>query len=118
MVTPRVIPGTASFRYTRQTISQGEEPIASAASMRPAGTSARALSTCRPKKGMVAKSSGMIIPRTPMPVPTISRLSSMSRMPSRMKGMERKKSQTRPRIKFTGRFCSTPPSLVVNSSTP
>ncbi len=75
--------------------------------MRPAGTSARALSVCRPRKGTV-----------PMATPTTSRLSPSSKMASRIKGMERKKSQTRPRIKFTGRFCSTPPSLVVNSSTP
>ena len=86
--------------------------------MRPAGTSARALSVCRPRKGTVPNTRGMMAPRTPMATPTTSRLSPSSKMASRIKGMERKKSQTRPRIKFTGRFCSTPPSLVVNSSTP
>ena len=53
-----------------------------------------------------------------MAVPTTKRLRLSSTIASRMKGMERKKSQMRLRMKFTGLFCKMPPSLVVNRSTP
>ena len=53
-----------------------------------------------------------------MAVPTTKRLRLSSTIASRMKGMERKKSQMRLRMKFTGLFCRMPPFLVVNRSTP
>src|SRR5690606_2028410 len=112
------MPGRASGSSTLVTIWYGVAPIACAASIRPAGTSRRAVSTRRAMKGIAAMVSGTMAAAGPIEVPTTRRVNGITATIRMMKGVERAALTMRPSTRFTGAFCRMPPVSVRIRMTP
>ena len=82
--------GSPSLRYTDIIISKGDLPIASAASITPGSTSARACSTCLAKNGIVDTTSGTIAAFGPILVLTINLVKGATRASRIMNGIDLK----------------------------
>ena len=89
IVSPAIIPGSASGIRTFTMICRSVAPIDCAASMRPLSTSRRLVSTRRAINGAAAIVNGTIAAAVPMDVPAIRRVKGMIATSKMMKGVER-----------------------------
>ncbi len=86
--------------------------------MSPWSSSARALSTCREKKGTDPKTRGTMAPRTYSVVPIRVRDRGITQVSRMMKGMDRNRLTALSTIWYSGRFSRMFPGFVTVSSTP
>ena len=112
------MPGMDSGSSTRVMICIGVAPIASAASIRPCGTTRSEVSTCRPMKGTEAMTSGTIAAVVPIAEPTMRRVSGMIATIRIINGMERTALTTAPTMRFTIGASRISPLPVTCRSTP
>lgn len=98
IVVPRAMEATLSFRYTRKMISQGLEPMASAASMSPGSSSAKAPWTCPGKEGDRPEHQGNDGTLDLNGCAMMARETGMTQVSRMIKGMERNRLMTLSKI--------------------
>ena len=89
-----------------------------AASITPRSTSSRLVSTMRATKGLAAMVRGMMAAVAPMEVPAMKRVRGMIKIIKMTKGRLRRMLMNPPNTVLKRGMGSTPPFLVVVSSTP